>query len=344
MRIPHVRTRIPDTRRGLAVAVAVAVVAAATGLSAGPGPASAAAIAGSVATAAASPLTAIGSRPATRDAPVPTNIRPSLSRAARDYPKPYFDGCHVEQDGGLPADGGCLYGKVNSKTTIALFGDSHALSWFPAVERLAIDKGWRLISLTMSACTPAEIPAYMPRNHSVSWACAEWRDAALGLLEQVHPAVIIAAGTRGFATVDDAGNLLTGSARTAAWEAGVERTVDRLKEAGGRVIWMADTPIARVDPPICLARHLRSTLACATPVSYAVNQVWLSEEHYMTQIEDVGFIDPSLWICPTSPCPAVIGRVQVYRDAGHMTATFMATLAKRLEKAVATDLAAHPNG
>ena len=26
-------------------------------------------------------------------------------------------------------------------------GDSHALSWFPAVNRLAIDRGWRLVNL-----------------------------------------------------------------------------------------------------------------------------------------------------------------------------------------------------
>jgi hypothetical protein len=289
----------------------------------------------------ARPVVALGARPRTVDRPVPANIRPTIARAARDFPKPYFDGCHVEQDGGLPDDGGCLYGKVESKRTIVLFGDSHALSWFPAVERLAAHKGWRLLSLTMSACTPADIPAYMPKNKSVSEPCAEWRDAALGLIEAVRPDVVLAAGTRGFATVDASGRLLVGAERTAAWEEGIERTVDRLKSSGARVIWIADTPIARTGPPACLARHLRSSIACATPVSYAVNAAWLGEEHFVTQVEDVGFIDPSIWVCPTSPCPAVVGSLLVYRDAGHMTATFMASLWTRLEKAVLADLAAH---
>ncbi len=287
-------------------------------------------------------VAALGSRPKTQDRPVPANIRPAIARAARDFPKPYFDGCHVEQDGGLPDEIGCTYGRIDGAKTIVLFGDSHALSWFPAVEKMALRKGWRLISLTMSACTPADIPAYMPKNGTVSEPCAEWRDATLGLIELLRPAVVLAAGTRGFATTDASGTVLTGAARTAAWEAGVERTIDRLKSSGARVIWIADTPIARVNPPACLARHMRSTLACATPVSYAVNAAWLSEEHLVTQVESVGFIDPSLWVCPTSPCPAVIGSVLVYRDAGHMTATFMATLSTRLEKAVLADLAAHP--
>ena len=287
-------------------------------------------------------IAALGARPKTQDRPVPSSIRPAIRSASRDYPKPYFDGCHVEQDGGLPDEIGCRYGRIDGSRTIVLFGDSHALSWFPAVEKMAIRKGWRLLSLTMSACTPADIPAYAPKTRTVSEPCAEWRDATLGLIELIRPAVVLAAGTRGFATVDASGAVLTGADRTVAWESGIERTIDRLKSSGARVIWIADTPIARVDPPACLARHMRSTLACATPVSYAVNAAWLSEEHLVTQVESVGFIDPSLWVCPSSPCPAVIGNLLVYRDAGHMTATFMASLSARLERAVAADLAAHP--
>jgi SGNH domain (fused to AT3 domains) len=352
VRTPHISPGILAGRYGLAGLLALATAVGSAGVL-GP-PALAAPSLGApapgvldmpsagIASAGSVDGATIGSRPATRDGRVPANIRPSLAAAARDYPKPYFDGCHAEQNAGLIPSTACAYAKVASTTTIALFGDSHALSWFPAVERLALHKGWRLLSLTMSACTPAEIPAYIPKTQTVSTACEEWRREALGLLARVHPAVILVAGTRGFATVDEAGRLLVGSERTAAWEAGAERTVDRLKSAAGRVIWIADTPIARADPPACLARHLRSTLACATPVAYAVNEPWIAEEHFMTQVEDVGFIDPSLWVCPTSPCPAVVGNVQVYRDAGHMTATFMATLAGRLESAVTKDLLAHP--
>jgi hypothetical protein len=225
-----------------------------------------------------------------------------------------------------------------------LFGDSHALSWFPAVEQVALDRGWRLLSVTMSACTPAEIPAYIPRLEAPSQACAEWRDAALDLIARVHPAVVLAAGTRGFATTDDYGNVVSGAQRTAIWEAGIEKTIDRLKEAAGSVIWVADTPISRPDRPSCLANHPGSTLACATPVSSAVNTAWLNEEYLVSQVEEIGFIDPSLWVCPTSPCPAVIGRVQLYRDAGHLTATFMSTLRTRLGRAVDAYLAARPPG
>ncbi len=94
--------------------------------------------------------------PATLDRPVPANLQPSLAAASQDYPESYLDRCHVEE-GGHASRGTCLYGDLASKTTIALFGDSHALSWFPAVEGFAEREGWRMLSLTMSACTPADV-------------------------------------------------------------------------------------------------------------------------------------------------------------------------------------------
>lgn len=329
--LPIVRLASPASRR-LAVPLVVALVLAAAISPALP--AGAAARVSQAAAPAAALATALGSRGATRDAPVPADLRPSVWAATRDYPKPYRDGCHVEQEGGAPPYTRCLYGDRSAQTTVVLFGDSHALSWFPAAERVAIDRGWRLLSVTMSACTPADIPAYIPRIEAASTACADWREAALDLIARVHPAVVLAAGTRGFATTDDHGNVVAGPERTAIWEAGIRRTIDRLKESAGDVIWIADTPISSPDRPACLASHPRSTLACATPVKYAVNTTWLNEEYYVSQAEGVGFIDPSTWVCPTSPCPAVIGRVQLYRDGGHLTATFMGTLRTRLGRAV----------
>ncbi len=43
------------------------------------------------------------------------------------------------------------------------------------------------------------------------------------------------------------------------------------------------------------------------------------------------FVDPSDWLCPSEPCPVVIGRVLVYRDGHHMTTPFARALAPYLE-------------
>ena len=277
-------------------------------------------------------------RPPTLDGPVPSDLRPTLAGAPTDYPTPYLDHCHVGQDGRASSNP-CLYGDLKSTTTIALFGDSHALSWFPAVERVAVARGWRLLSLTMSTCSPADIPIWNSSYTHLNVACAAWRAAAIRRLVHERPAVILVAGTRGFAAADAPGRPLVGDARVRTWQAGMQRTLARLVSAAGRVIVIADTPLSLVDPPVCLASHPTSLLACASPVRRAINYAWLAVEHASADSARAGFIDSSSLVCPTSPCPAVIGRILVYRNPGHLTATFVATLARRLGEAIDVELA-----
>jgi SGNH domain (fused to AT3 domains) len=272
-------------------------------------------------------------RQAATDSVVPAGLNPSLGGAANDMPLSYKDGCHTQMD--LPAStASCLYGNLSSSTTIALFGDSHALSWFPAFSRLAQDKGWRLLSLTMSACTPADIPAWNGDWGRVMPNCPTWRRQAIAELVQVRPDIIVVAGTRGFATVDNSGRVAVGAFRTRMWIQGMKRTLKQLLPAAHHVIYLADLPSTGVVPPVCLSAHMKSILACATPVDEAINYAWLNTE--ITTVASVGadFIDPERWVCPTSPCLPVLGNLLVHRDQGHLTATFAGALWRKMEQAV----------
>ena len=282
--------------------------------------------------------TVADARPPTPDGPVPTNLQPSIADARKDYAAPYLDGCHAQMDGHA-STGACLYGDLASTTTVVLFGDSHALAWFPAVERVADLEGWRFLSLTMSTCSPADIHIYVRDWKRISNECDAWRARAIDRLVAERPSLILVAGTRGFALADDSGTVLTEDARTRAWEAGMQRTLSRLVPAAGDVILLADVPLSRVDPPVCLSQHPNSVLACATQVADATDPTWLNEERRAAGRAGAGFIDPSLWVCPSSPCPVVLGRYLVYRDPGHMTATFAQALGGRLGTAIARDLA-----
>jgi hypothetical protein len=114
----------------------------------------------------------------------------------------------------------------------------------------------------------------------------------------------------------------------------MKRTLAQLVPAAGRVIMIGDLPISTSTPPVCLSKHLNDTLACATPVDQAINYDWINTEFTVARLMGTSYIDPERWICPTSPCPAVIGNLLVLRDPGHMTATFAAALWRRLESAV----------
>ena len=271
--------------------------------------------------------------PPSPDGPVPAGLRPSVAAATEDYPVTFPDGCNVSE-GERTSRGSCLYGDLASPTTIALFGDSHAAFWFPALEAFALRQHWRLLNLTMSSCTPADLSVYNSIFQRIYTECPAWRQQAIARLIATRPAVIVVAGTHGITPVDASGNLLHGDALTLAWEAGMERTIDRLQPAAGRVILLADTPTSDVDPPTCLSAHPTSILACATPVAQAVDLPWLAAERDVVAATGAGFIDPTWWVCPTSPCPAVIGYLLVYQNAGHLTTAFAAALSGRLGAAI----------
>jgi peptidoglycan/LPS O-acetylase OafA/YrhL len=272
--------------------------------------------------------------PATEDRPVPAGLRPSLANARADHATPYDDGCHVEQPALHSAT--CAYGDLGSERTMVLFGDSHAVSWFPALERIALEDGWRLVVLTKSACSSVDIVQYNTNLKRVYHECVSWREEAFARIADEQPDIVVVANSRGFRAVDDAGTTLTGADRATAWRAGMARTLDRLETAAATVVVLADTPLSEVDPPECLSKHPDSMLACATPHEAAVSSSWLEAERTAAAAGGATFIDPTAWVCPSDPCPPVLGNFLVYRDPSHLSTAFAAALAPLLRAALAS--------
>lgn len=274
-------------------------------------------------------------RPTTVETRVPSTTLANLGALASEMPAPYYDGCHVTS-GGTISSKACLYGNLASHTTIAIYGDSHALAWFPAVLRMAEEHQWRVLNVTMSACSPADI-VQVTNTGAVMTACTAFRKAAIAKLAKYHPTVILVTGTRGFRAIDAAGHVLTGTARTSAWTAGMERTLDKLIPIAGRVAMIADTPNSRFPDTIgCTRLHPASILACSTSVTLAVSYSWLNTEYHVALTQHVAFIDAERWVCRSSPCPLVVGSLVTHRNAGHMTLRFAKSLWSRMDGAVAT--------
>ena len=267
--------------------------------------------------------------PPTPGGPVPVGLRPPLGAARSDFPLPYVDGCLVTLEG--TESGPCVYGNPGSPITVVLMGDSHALSWFPAVERLALERDWRLINLTKSACVPADVPEYSGTFKRAYTECSAWREASFRRIEAERPALVLLAGSRVFdALGPDGTTVVEGPARTEAWREGMSRTLDRLGRVADHVVVIGDTPRSIFDVPVCLSAHRDDVLACATPFSRSVSLDWRAEEQAAAARGGAGFVDPTPWVCPSGPCPAVIGNFMVFRDEHHLTTQFSSALAGRL--------------
>jgi hypothetical protein len=76
---------------------------------------------------------------------------------------------------GVPAGSAVLatftYGERGSSTTVVLFGDSHAMQYFPALERIAARRRWRLVNLTKGGCPPARVRALYPLTPRMNPVC-----------------------------------------------------------------------------------------------------------------------------------------------------------------------------
>jgi hypothetical protein len=275
--------------------------------------------------------TASPTLPPLEPAPVPADLTPSLVAARDDLPVIYSDGCHV--DVASTAPGECVFGDRSSATTVVLFGDSHAAQWFPALERLAVEHGWRLVSMTKSACGTADATVFNGIVKRAYTECDQWRQAAIDRIAAEKPALVVVSNSRGYQLIVD--GIATPVSKVAPdWDAALGRTLARLVPLAARIVVIGDTPRSNADPPVCLSAHLEDASACAMPYLKVVNLAYTRREAAIATAAGAGWVDPTAWICRTDRCPVVFGRFLIFRDQHHLTATYSRALAKQLYEAM----------
>ena len=154
-------------------------------------------------------------------------LRPSPRDADADRSRAYHDGCLVpERPTRSP---GCVYGDRGAPTTVVLFGDSHAMQYFPALQRIAGRRHWRLVELTKAACPPAAVRVHSTILGRAYPECDAWREHALRRIgREERPAMIVVTGSARY-TVLERGRELDRAASTRALAAGYVRTLERLR-------------------------------------------------------------------------------------------------------------------
>ncbi len=240
---------------------------------------------------------------------VPSNLSPSLVKARADKPQIYADGCILSN--GQVSDKSCYYGDTTSSITIALFGDSHAAQWFPALQEMALQNHWRLDVRTKKGCPTADIPIADPARGP---ECGPWRKMVVAHLAAEHPDLIIMSAYR-YNTTRSA----IGATPDEVWRNGLQTTLDTMRPLARNVLVLGDTPTPLTDVPGCVSSHLRHVSACMNPRSEAIKPGRLSAELDVAVAHHAAFVPTGDWLCTSTECPVVIGNLLVYRDNSHMT-------------------------
>jgi peptidoglycan/LPS O-acetylase OafA/YrhL len=259
-----------------------------------------------------------------------TALRPNPLRASADRSRAYYDGCLVGIDG--TNSNKCLYGDPSGDRTLILFGDSHAMQYFPALEELAKTRHWRLITLTKAECTPGEVrirSMVADREYS---QCDAWREDALRRIEMGDPksAIVVMSGDTAYTPYGSDGEELSGDAGAAAMEAGYLASLTRIHRAGLRTVVIRDTPVSASDVPGCVSEDLQHLDSCA--FARVRDRTKEFDSRAARAAPETSLIDVTPEICPADLCRAVIGNALVYRDKSHLSATFARTLAPAIER------------
>ena len=267
----------------------------------------------------------------TLEAMLPDQTR--FTDAMRDMPRDiYGTDCHLNLL--KVKSGDCVFGDPNANTTIALFGDSHAAQWFPALETLAEQQHWRLVSLTKSSCPVAWL---LPMNAQLGRPyeeCSQWREEAVEKIIAKRPKIVLMGYSR-YVDTESSG------ISEQLWQQAMRETLDRFAQAGITVAIMRDTPRPGFDVPTCLARQAKTPWIgrdCHFSRQQAMDLV---EYNLIQQVAgnspQVEFIDMSGFVCSSDQCSPIDPEsgIVLYRDSHHLTTKFVRHVIPELQQALA---------
>jgi peptidoglycan/LPS O-acetylase OafA/YrhL len=259
----------------------------------------------------------------------PMPVLPPPDSVAAMRPLYWQQGCLVSTLQPLPTE--CAYGDTaHPRLTVALVGDSIAGNWFPALDQIARQEHWKLVTEMHGDCPWTSTLLMMggPRDRAYT-ACRQWGATALrDLLGAIHPDVVIVSARLGKATYD---HPRMNAAARADIGTGMADYWEQLERHGIPVVAIRETPELARPAPLCIESHPRGSASCArlsamsairdTPISYAARDTAASGA------PAVPVISMNDLICGPRTCDPVVGNVLVYFDTHHLTTSYSQTLA-----------------
>lgn len=242
-------------------------------------------------------------------ATTPENVEPvpPLSALKSDLPVVYGEKCHQDQQSAEPVS--CILGDPNGARTMVILGDSHAAQWVPALDVIAKEGGWKLVTLTKSACSFSRVEIWHRNRPYLS--CTEWRENAIRKIKAIDADIVFMSQSR-YSSIDH---------ETMA--NGLRSVWSELLQTGMRVIPIHDTPWLPFQPEDCLAHG--EPKECTVPREKAEASNIFA--YAARAIDGVEVVDLTDGICGPETCDAIVGNLIVWRDEHHLTATYSTALA-----------------
>lgn len=259
-----------------------------------------------------------------------TDIQKRYFQASRDTPRIYAGDCHAKYFQVETPE--CTFGVETSDVSVVLFGDSHAAQWFPALEQLSNQHGWRLTSWTKTGCASVHFDQTETKLGRPYTECTEWRAKTIERIKAEKPTLLIIANSNRHVP----GNKnLSDEQRKQIWADAVGKTLSEFEDLPTRIIIIRDTPWPSFNAPTCLSRAAWQgkdpSQHCIFSTSDFLPDPIYEAEHWQLSLRRKGhLVDMTKVICPDTICTVDRDGIVVYHDAHHLTASFSRHVADAL--------------
>jgi peptidoglycan/LPS O-acetylase OafA/YrhL len=225
----------------------------------------------------------------------------------------------------------CSYGPDDADITIAVVGDSKMDQYLPALQQIADQHQWRLVTYLKSACPLVRVP--VERGDKINEDCAMYNESRYeALLDDDSIDYVLTSQRLSLALSGD----VSKDERLETMVDGHRDTWQLLEGAGKDVIVVLDNPYPQLDVMECVATYEHKLTECAFSREDGDTRGGApAQSAALEGAPNVAHVDIRDFICPGDTCPAVIGNTLVYRRGSHITATYAASLAPRLDEALA---------
>lgn len=218
----------------------------------------------------------------------------------------------------------CSFGDPQSDKLVVMVGDSHAGHWLPAMQTIAGQRDWHIVTFFRSSCpfteaTPSASGVYQA-------ACEQWKALVIERVNSLSPALVLVASLspHGY----EAADFQPGTPQ--AIQAGYVSTLTKLGTTAKVVAVMRDTPFMGINIPNCLGAAGSNHSACNRPRALVLDAIDDPLWNAAAELPSVARIDMTDMFCDGETCFAVTGGVVIFRDHTHLSASYSRSFAPQL--------------
>lgn len=277
---------------------------------------------------------------------VPSSLSPSIENALDDPTSTGVDGAndilkscnpywtHSEATAPVP----CFYGDTNSTHTVAVWGDSNAGMWVPALDTIFKAYGYRLALFGFIGCDTSFVPETTANpGFPGEWKlCNEWHASLPAAVRKLKPSIVIEVSSPCRVNFSGQCSLHSSASFNATWVKDMVLAFKELTKGAPKTlrVEIGTIPVHVEAADTCLAANPSAVQKC--DVSYtsssSVYQTILTRDKAIAKKASATLVPTFQWLCYDKTCSPIIGDYLAELDNDHVSTPYADFLTSVLEQ------------